>query len=264
MVIGARSFNIGATASNANMKIYSPLDDIINRTHIASTAAGVFVKNAQAFGGAAAGTKVEVEHHKEVEFDESGKVIGATFEGETARCQTVVSDPSSLCLGNLLVANNFYIGARIIELRYHSPARTIIDVVLGFSLDDTPSNLAGLSELPNSHVGDDPVIVEVVKEKRKEPPMWRFIELSFVEWLYAILGSTVGWFDEEENSVDTLSMRLANDATFWRLALMALATLLILTLSAIAQVSGYIALLYFNKNTVREEVMEEDAWRKID
>ncbi|PWA75902.1 AAA+ ATPase domain-containing protein [Artemisia annua] len=202
---------------------------------------------------------------------------------------------------------------------------------------------------PNSQFGDDPVMVEVVKEKRKEPPMWRLIELSFAEWLYAVLGSTgaaifgsfnpllayvialivteyyrnesnkhmrnevdkwcliiacmgvvtvianflqhfyfgimgekmtervrrmmfsamlrneVGWFDEEENSADTLSMRLANDATFvraafsnrlsifiqdftaiivafligmllqWRLALMALATLPILTLSAIAQ-----------------------------
>ncbi|KAF5184058.1 Abc transporter b family protein, partial [Thalictrum thalictroides] len=81
----------------------------------------------------------------------------------------------------------------------------------------------------------------------------------------AILRSEVGWFDEEENSADTLSMRLANDATFvratfsnrlsifiqdtaavlvalligmvleWRLALVALATLPILVVSAIAQ-----------------------------
>ncbi|PIA52984.1 hypothetical protein AQUCO_01000686v1 [Aquilegia coerulea] len=81
----------------------------------------------------------------------------------------------------------------------------------------------------------------------------------------AILRSEVGWFDEEENSADTLSMRLANDATFvratfsnrlsifiqdtaavlvalligmvleWRLALLALATLPILVVSAIAQ-----------------------------
>jgi len=81
-----------------------------------------------------------------------------------------------------------------------------------------------------------------------------------------MLRNEVGWFDEEENSADTLSMRLANDATFvraafsnrlsifiqdsaavlvavligmllqWRLALVALATLPILTLSAIAQV----------------------------
>ncbi|KAL0003026.1 hypothetical protein SO802_016807 [Lithocarpus litseifolius] len=81
----------------------------------------------------------------------------------------------------------------------------------------------------------------------------------------AMLRNEVGWFDEEENSADTLSMRLANDATFvraafsnrlsiliqdsaavlvavligmllqWRLALVALATLPILTLSAIAQ-----------------------------
>lgn len=82
----------------------------------------------------------------------------------------------------------------------------------------------------------------------------------------AMLRNEVGWFDEEENSADTLSMRLANDATFvraafsnrlsifiqdstavivavligmllqWRLALVALATSPILTVSAIAQV----------------------------
>ncbi|KAF8051289.1 hypothetical protein N665_1751s0005 [Sinapis alba] len=81
----------------------------------------------------------------------------------------------------------------------------------------------------------------------------------------AMLHNEVGWFDHEENSPDTLSMRLANDATFvraafsnrlsifiqdsfavivalliglllgWRLALVALATLPILSLSAIAQ-----------------------------
>ncbi|GAV76057.1 ABC_tran domain-containing protein/ABC_membrane domain-containing protein [Cephalotus follicularis] len=81
----------------------------------------------------------------------------------------------------------------------------------------------------------------------------------------AMLRNEVGWFDEEENSADTLSMRLANDATFvraafsnrlsifiqdsaaiivalligmlleWRLALVALATFPILTVSAIAQ-----------------------------
>ncbi|KAJ6833435.1 ABC transporter B family member 20-like [Iris pallida] len=81
----------------------------------------------------------------------------------------------------------------------------------------------------------------------------------------AILRNEVGWFDEEENSVDTLSMRLANDATFvraafsnrlsifiqdtaavlfavligmlleWRVALVALATIPILTVSAVAQ-----------------------------
>lgn len=94
-----------------------------------------------------------------------------------------------------------------------------------------------------------------------------------------MLRNEVGWFDEEENSADTLSMRLANDATFvraafsnrlsifiqdsaavivavligmllqWRLALVALATLPILTLSAIAQVctdsSVVIQYLYF-------------------
>ncbi|XP_039129217.1 ABC transporter B family member 20-like isoform X1 [Dioscorea cayenensis subsp. rotundata] len=81
----------------------------------------------------------------------------------------------------------------------------------------------------------------------------------------AMLRNEVGWFDEEENSADTLSMRLANDATFvraafsnrlsifiqdtaavavalligmlleWRIALVALATLPILTVSAVAQ-----------------------------
>eukprot|EP00257_Ricinus_communis_P022757 XP_015582580.1 ABC transporter B family member 6 [Ricinus communis] len=81
----------------------------------------------------------------------------------------------------------------------------------------------------------------------------------------AMLRNEVGWFDEEDNSADTLSMRLANDATFvraafsnrlsifiqdsaavvvaviigmllqWRLALVALATLPILMVSAIAQ-----------------------------
>lgn len=83
----------------------------------------------------------------------------------------------------------------------------------------------------------------------------------------AMLRNEVGWFDEEENSADTLSMRLANAATFvrtafsnrlsifiqdttavvvtlvigmlleWRVALVALATVPILTISAIAQVS---------------------------
>ncbi|KAJ6820072.1 ABC transporter B family member 20 [Iris pallida] len=81
----------------------------------------------------------------------------------------------------------------------------------------------------------------------------------------AILRNEVGWFDEEENSADTLSMRLANDATFvraafsnrlsifiqdsaavlfavligmlleWRVALFALATIPILAVSAVAQ-----------------------------
>ncbi|KHN13869.1 ABC transporter B family member 20 [Glycine soja] len=81
----------------------------------------------------------------------------------------------------------------------------------------------------------------------------------------AMLRNEVGWFDDEENSADNLSMRLANDATFvraafsnrlsifiqdsaavivglligallhWRLALVAFATLPILSVSAIAQ-----------------------------
>ncbi|KAK4799961.1 hypothetical protein SAY86_025326 [Trapa natans] len=81
----------------------------------------------------------------------------------------------------------------------------------------------------------------------------------------AMLRNEVGWFDKEENSADNLSMCLANDATFvraafsnrlsiliqdgaaiivavliglllqWRMALVALATIPVLTLSAIAQ-----------------------------
>ncbi|XWS07812.1 hypothetical protein CRYUN_Cryun41cG0022900 [Craigia yunnanensis] len=81
----------------------------------------------------------------------------------------------------------------------------------------------------------------------------------------AMLRNEVGWFDEEENSADTLFMRLAKDATFvraafsnrlsifiqdsaavivailigmllhWRLALVAFATLPVLTASAFAQ-----------------------------
>lgn len=84
-----------------------------------------------------------------------------------------------------------------------------------------------------------------------------------------MLRNEVGWFDKEENSVDILSMRLANDATFvraafsnrlsvivqdgtavvvaisiglllgWKLALVALATLPVLIISAIAQVCTY-------------------------
>ncbi|KAJ3676517.1 hypothetical protein LUZ60_003929 [Juncus effusus] len=81
----------------------------------------------------------------------------------------------------------------------------------------------------------------------------------------AMLRNEAGWFDAEENSADALSMRLANDATFvraafsnrlsvfiqdlaavvvalvigmllqWRVALVALGTLPVLTCSAIAQ-----------------------------
>ncbi|PKA46251.1 ABC transporter B family member 20 [Apostasia shenzhenica] len=81
----------------------------------------------------------------------------------------------------------------------------------------------------------------------------------------AMLRNEVGWFDEDENIADTLSMRLANDGTFvraafsnrlsifiqdtsavviailigmllqWRIALVALATLPVLTVSAVAQ-----------------------------
>jgi ATP-binding cassette subfamily B (MDR/TAP) protein 1 len=88
----------------------------------------------------------------------------------------------------------------------------------------------------------------------------------FMISLTAMLRNEVGWFDKEENNADTLSMRLANDATFvraafsnrlsifiqdtaavsvalligmllgWRVALVALATLPVLVISAIAQV----------------------------
>ncbi|PPS06507.1 hypothetical protein GOBAR_AA14128 [Gossypium barbadense] len=67
----------------------------------------------------------------------------------------------------------------------------------------------------------------------------------------AMLRNEIGWFDNEENSPDNLSMRLANDATFdsaavivailigmllhWRLALVAFATLPVLAVSAFAQ-----------------------------
>ncbi|KAL0299144.1 UNVERIFIED_CONTAM: ABC transporter B family member 20 [Sesamum radiatum] len=203
---------------------------------------------------------------------------------------------------------------------------------------------------PPSQFDDVPMAKkETERTSREEPSLWRLVELSLAEWLYAVLGSTgaavfgsfnpvlayvialivtayyrtdekhhirqeidrwcliiagmglvtvvanflqhfyfgimgekmtervrrmmfsamlrneVGWFDEDENSADNLSMRLANDATFvraafsnrlsifiqdsaaivvalligmflqWRLALVALATLPILILSAIAQ-----------------------------
>lgn len=82
----------------------------------------------------------------------------------------------------------------------------------------------------------------------------------------AILKNEIGWFDEEDNSADALSMRLANDATYvrasfsnrlslfvqdlsavvvalsigiflnWRVALAALASLPVLFCAAVAQV----------------------------
>lgn len=101
--------------------------------------------------------------------------------------------------------------------------------------------------------------------KSVEIVMYKFTKFDLCS-ITAMLRNEVGWFDEEENSADTLSMRLANDATFvraafsnrlsifiqdstavlvalligmllqWRLALVALATLPVLTISAIAQV----------------------------
>ena len=61
-LIGVRSFNIGAMVSNVNTKVNSPLDDSGHGKHTTSTAAGVFVKNAQAFGGATASTAVGMVH----------------------------------------------------------------------------------------------------------------------------------------------------------------------------------------------------------
>mgnify|MGYP000432722535 CR=1 FL=1 len=87
----------------------------------------------------------------------------------------------------------------------------------------------------------------------------------------AMLRNEVGWFDSEENSTDSLNARLAIDATFvraafsnclsllvqdsaaiivafvigavlqWRVALIALACVPFLTISAIAQVSSEMA-----------------------
>ncbi|CAH1430573.1 unnamed protein product [Lactuca virosa] len=239
----------------------------------------------------------------------------------------------------------------------NSDPESPISPLLTSDPDNERSHSQTFSRL-NSRSDHHPVKVKVkvkvksVKEKkeRKDPPsMWRLVELSFAEWLYAVLGSIgaaifgafnpllayvialvvteyykndthrhmrhevdkwcliiacmgvvtvvanflqhfyfgimgekmtervrrmmfsamlrneIGWFDEEENSADTLSMRLANDATFvraafsnrlsifiqdvtavlvalligmlleWRLALVALATVPVLTVSAIAQ-----------------------------
>ncbi|GKG35268.1 subtilisin-like protease SBT1.2, partial [Tanacetum coccineum] len=55
-IIGARSLSIGAMDLNVNMKVELPLDDSGHGTHTASTTARMFVKKAQAFGGADAGT----------------------------------------------------------------------------------------------------------------------------------------------------------------------------------------------------------------
>nr|GEX89411.1 hypothetical protein [Tanacetum cinerariifolium] len=50
------------------------------------------------------------------------------------------------------------------------------------------------------------------KHMRNEVDKWGEDDIA------TILCNEVGWFDEEENSVDTLSMRLANNATFMRAA----------------------------------------------
>eukprot|EP01018_Ginkgo_biloba_P013900 Gb_28449 [translate_table: standard] len=102
-----------------------------------------------------------------------------------------------------------------------------------------------------SHFNEAGVEHEIYKDSPylKPPSIWRLAQLSSPEWLYALLGSIgvavfgsfnpvlayvlvqiaeaysrthemlrndVGWFDEEENNADSLSMRLANDATFVR------------------------------------------------
>ncbi|EPS68330.1 hypothetical protein M569_06437 [Genlisea aurea] len=110
----------------------------------------------------------------------------------------------------------------------------------------------------------------------------------------AMLRNEVGWFDEDDNSADNLSIKLANDATFvraafsnrlsifiqdsaavsvaiiigmllhWRLALVALATLPVLTISAIAQ---KLWLAGFSKGIQemhrRASLVLEDAVRNI-
>lgn len=100
---------------------------------------------------------------------------------------------------------------------------------------------------------------------------FRLQQLIIYFFLYkitAMLRNEVGWFDDEENCAETLSMRLANDATFvraafsnrlsiliqdtaaviaalligcllqWRLALVALATIPVLIASAFTQVGA--------------------------
>ena len=106
---------------------------------------------------------------------------------------------------------------------------------------------------------------------------------SFLNHLSAILHNEIGWFDEEENGVDNLSVRLANDATFvravfsnrlsifmqdstalfvtlligmlleWRVALVALATLPVLSVSAVAQVS----IIHICLRSLFEQVMPD-------
>ncbi|ONK76974.1 uncharacterized protein A4U43_C02F1820 [Asparagus officinalis] len=110
----------------------------------------------------------------------------------------------------------------------------------------------------------------------------------------AILHNEVAWFDEEENDVDILTVRLANDATFvraafsnrvsifvqdfvavvvvlligmlleWRVALVALATLPVLSVSAIAQkmwLSGFSKGI--QEMHQKASVVLEDAVRNI-
>jgi hypothetical protein len=102
-----------------------------------------------------------------------------------------------------------------------------------------------------------------------------------------MLRNEVGWFDKDENNADTLSMRLANDATFvraafsnrlsifiqdtaavsvalligllleWRVALVALATLPVLVISAIAQV---LSLLYHPKKCCVNRNFDACPW----
>ncbi|KAE8664440.1 ABC transporter B family member 20 [Hibiscus syriacus] len=105
----------------------------------------------------------------------------------------------------------------------------------------------------------------IMGEKMTERVRRMMFSACFVCHVTAMLRNEVGWFDNEENSVDNLSMRLANDATFvraafsnrlsifiqdsaavivailigmllhWRVALVAFATLPVLAVSAFAQ-----------------------------
>jgi Rab GDP dissociation inhibitor len=46
-------------------------------------------------------------HEFQVEFDDEGKVVGVTSEGETAKCKKVVCDPSYLP-GKVIEINSYF------------------------------------------------------------------------------------------------------------------------------------------------------------
>jgi hypothetical protein len=63
--------------------------------------------------------------HWQVEFDESGKAIGVTSEGETAKCKKVVCDPSYL--PNKVIHVNFLNNIKIFTTLYGE-----MDIVIAF------------------------------------------------------------------------------------------------------------------------------------